>query len=123
MLQVLQVMVGRTKFRKVLPASQTALAVLFGGWGLWIRNSILSQPLFWKFNAVELHGTISRLALAIQIRCDSKHASISRKWSAVMASRLPPAGATGMGLSLTSAAACMVALVLHRVVDGQKRQF
>jgi hypothetical protein len=39
-------MVGRTKFRKVLPASQTALAVLFGGWGLWIRNSILSQPFF-----------------------------------------------------------------------------
>jgi hypothetical protein len=89
-----------------------------------LDSQLYSEPaVSWKFNAVELHGTISRLALAIQIRCDPKHASISRKWSAAMASRLPPAGASGMGLSLSSAAACMVALVLHRVVDGQKRQF
>ena len=49
-------MVERTQFRKVLPVSQTGLAVLFGGWGLWIRNSILSQPFFenstlWNFTA------------------------------------------------------------------------
>jgi hypothetical protein len=32
------------QFRKILPISQTALAILFGGWGLWVRNSILSRP-------------------------------------------------------------------------------
>ena len=37
-------MIDGTQFRKVLPVTQTALTVLFGGWGLWIRNSILSQP-------------------------------------------------------------------------------
>jgi hypothetical protein len=35
-----------TQFRKVLPVFQTAIAVSFGGWGLWLRNSILSRP-FW----------------------------------------------------------------------------
>jgi hypothetical protein len=35
-----------TQFRKVLPVLQTAIAVSFGGWGLWLRHSILSQP-FW----------------------------------------------------------------------------
>jgi hypothetical protein len=35
-----------TQFRKVLPVVQTTLAVFFGGWGLWLRNSILSQPFF-----------------------------------------------------------------------------
>jgi hypothetical protein len=39
-------MVQRNQFRRILPISQTALAVFFGGWGLWIRNSILSQPFF-----------------------------------------------------------------------------
>jgi hypothetical protein len=34
------------QFRRVLPISQTALTMLFGGWGLWLRNSILSRP-FW----------------------------------------------------------------------------
>jgi hypothetical protein len=34
------------QFRKILPALQTALAIFFGGWGLWTRNSILSQPFF-----------------------------------------------------------------------------
>lgn len=36
----------RTRFRTILPISQTALAIIFGGWGLWLRNSILSRP-FW----------------------------------------------------------------------------
>ena len=70
---------------------------------------------------MELHGTISRLALAIQIRCDSEHASIPRKWFAVLTPRLPPA--PGMGLGVTSAVACIVALVLGRGVGGQERQF
>ena len=35
------------QFRKVLPALQTAIAISFGGWGLWLRNSILSRP-FWS---------------------------------------------------------------------------
>jgi hypothetical protein len=30
----------------VLPVLQAALAISFGGWGLWLRNTILSQP-FW----------------------------------------------------------------------------
>jgi hypothetical protein len=36
--------VYRTQFRIVLRVLQTALAVVFGGWGLWLRNSILSRP-------------------------------------------------------------------------------
>jgi hypothetical protein len=39
-------MVPGNQFRRILPVSQTALAMFFGGWGLWIRNSILSQPFF-----------------------------------------------------------------------------
>lgn len=35
-----------TQFRTILPISQTILATIFGGWGLWLRNSILSHP-FW----------------------------------------------------------------------------
>ena len=37
-------MTQRIQFRKSLPVLQTALAILFGGWGLWLRNSILSRP-------------------------------------------------------------------------------
>jgi len=37
-------MVQGTQFRKVLPVLQTALAVFFVGWGLWLRNSVLSRP-------------------------------------------------------------------------------
>jgi hypothetical protein len=33
-------------FRKVLPIFQSALALFFGGWGLWLRNSILNQRFF-----------------------------------------------------------------------------
>jgi len=50
-------MVAGNQFRRILPLSQTALALFFGGWGLWIRDSILSQPFFW-FNSVELHRAI-----------------------------------------------------------------
>ena len=35
-----------TQFRRVLPVLHTAIAISFGGWGLWLRNFILSQP-FW----------------------------------------------------------------------------
>src|SRR5689334_5355180 len=31
------------RFRTILPASQVILAALFGGWGLWQRNQILSH--------------------------------------------------------------------------------
>lgn len=34
------------QFRRILPVSQTTFALFFGGWGLWLRNSILSHP-FW----------------------------------------------------------------------------
>lgn len=37
-------MVQGNQFRRVLLVSQTALAVFFGGWGLWLRNSVLSRP-------------------------------------------------------------------------------
>lgn len=36
-------MIPRIQFRRVLPVVQTGLALSFGGWGLWIRNSILNQ--------------------------------------------------------------------------------
>jgi hypothetical protein len=39
-------MAQRTQFRKLLPVSQTVLATICGGWGLWLRNSVLSRP-FW----------------------------------------------------------------------------
>jgi hypothetical protein len=37
-------MTQRIQFRKSLPVLQTALAILLGGWGLWLRNSVLSRP-------------------------------------------------------------------------------
>jgi hypothetical protein len=37
-------MVQGNQFRRVLLVSQTALAVFFGAWGLWLRNSVLSRP-------------------------------------------------------------------------------
>lgn len=36
-------MTSRRRFSQILPASQVALAALFGGWGLWQRNQILSH--------------------------------------------------------------------------------
>lgn len=36
-------MTSRRLFSRILPASQVALAALFGGWGLWQRNRILSH--------------------------------------------------------------------------------
>jgi hypothetical protein len=35
-----------TQFRKLLPISQTVLAIILGGCGLWLRNSVLSRPLW-----------------------------------------------------------------------------
>ena len=50
------VMVRETQFRRVLPALQTAIAVSLGGWGLWLRSSILSRPFLgstgWNSTAV-----------------------------------------------------------------------
>lgn len=39
-------MIHKTRFRNLLPVLQTTVAVFFGGWGLWLRNAILSRP-FW----------------------------------------------------------------------------
>jgi hypothetical protein len=30
-------------FHKILPLSQTIVAIVFGGWGLWLRDSIISK--------------------------------------------------------------------------------
>lgn len=35
-------MIHETKLRRILPILQTVIAMTFGGWGFWIRNSILS---------------------------------------------------------------------------------
>ena len=46
----------KTQFRKLLPLLQTTIAIFFGGWGLWLRNSILNRPLWgskgWHSTAV-----------------------------------------------------------------------
>ena len=39
-------MVQENKFRRILPVAQTAVALFFGGWGVWIRDSILSRTFF-----------------------------------------------------------------------------
>ena len=36
-------MASKSQFRSILPSAQVALAALFGGWGLWQRNQILSH--------------------------------------------------------------------------------
>ena len=36
----------KLQFRRVLPLVQTAIAVSFGGWGLWLRDSALNRPFF-----------------------------------------------------------------------------
>ena len=41
---VLRVFSEQAQFRKLLPLLQTPIAIAFGGWGLWIRHSILSRP-------------------------------------------------------------------------------
>jgi hypothetical protein len=33
-------------FRRILPPLHTVVATVFGGWGLWLRNSILSRTFF-----------------------------------------------------------------------------
>ena len=65
---------------------------------------------------MEFYGGVSRLAVAVQIHRDSKHAGFSRKWVTVLAPRLSMAGNAGMGLRLTGASAHTFALVLGRVV-------
>lgn len=39
-------MSSKVQFRRVLPVIQTAIAALFGGWGLWLRNAALSTRFF-----------------------------------------------------------------------------
>lgn len=39
-------MVQINQLRRILPISQTGLALSFGGWGIWIRDSILSRTFF-----------------------------------------------------------------------------
>jgi len=39
-------MIQLRQFSRMLPLLQTTLAISFGGWGLWLRNSILSRPFF-----------------------------------------------------------------------------
>jgi len=39
-------MASTAHLRRILPISQTVFAASLGGWGLWIRNSILDQPFF-----------------------------------------------------------------------------
>jgi hypothetical protein len=41
-----RLMARMNELRRVLPLTQTGVAILFGGWGLWIRNAILSRPFF-----------------------------------------------------------------------------
>ena len=72
-----------------------------------------------EFHWVGFYGGVSRLAVVVKIRHDSKHACFSRGWITILGPRLLPAGATGMGLSLTSAAANTFALVLGRVLGRQ----
>ena len=36
-------MTSTRKFRRILPALQLALGIVFGGWGLWQRNQVLSH--------------------------------------------------------------------------------
>jgi hypothetical protein len=36
--------VKEIQFRKALPVFQTAIAIFFGGWGLWVRNAVLNRP-------------------------------------------------------------------------------
>ena len=39
-------MAQELQFRRMLPVLQTTAAIFLGGWGLWLRNSILSRT-FW----------------------------------------------------------------------------
>ena len=48
-------MIQRTQFHKVLPVSQTALAILFGGWGLWVRVSMLNRSFLGWGSTAEFH--------------------------------------------------------------------
>ena len=39
-------------FRKVLPVLQTVAALIFGGWGLWLRNQAITNGLGWHSTMV-----------------------------------------------------------------------
>ena len=41
-------MVREAHFRKLLPIAQTLVAAVFGGWGLWLRDSIIRNSLGWN---------------------------------------------------------------------------
>jgi hypothetical protein len=76
-------MVRETQFRKVLPVLQTAIAISFGGWGLWLRNSILSRPFLdstgWKSTAV-FHVWPWPLKFAIILNLPALLASVLLSW-------------------------------------------
>jgi hypothetical protein len=40
-------MAQEAHFRKVLPVAQAVVAVIFGGWGLWLRNQAITNGLGW----------------------------------------------------------------------------
>ena len=49
---------GEIRFRAILPVAQCTCAVLFGGFGLWIRDFYLSRPLFqgtWWDSSLRFH--------------------------------------------------------------------
>jgi len=41
-------MAQEAHFRKLLPIAQTLVAAVFGGWGLWLRDSIIGNSLGWN---------------------------------------------------------------------------
>lgn len=43
------------RFRTILPAIQTGIAVIFGGWGLWKRSWILSHSVFGWNSTMRYH--------------------------------------------------------------------
>jgi hypothetical protein len=72
-----------TLFRKVLQVVQTALAAFFGGWGLWLRNSILRQPFFdstlWNSSA-RFHFWPWPLKLAAILNLPAMFAGVLLSW-------------------------------------------
>ena len=58
-------MVQGHQFRKVLPVSQTVLAVFFGGWGALASKLCSEPPFLGEFHWLGLHSAISLLAVAV----------------------------------------------------------
>jgi hypothetical protein len=48
-------MASRPQFKRLLPILQTALAAVFGGWGLWQRTTILSNSPFKWTSTLRFH--------------------------------------------------------------------